>query len=104
MLALDGHTALQAGEIDLAIFTYAVDDYVRESGFVPTLLESGRIGIATEVVKGAKETICRHKPKLILLDYPHTEAIALIKQWVPEYQVYYSECGRGSYGVFFLQI
>lgn len=104
VLALDGHSALQAGEIDLAIFTYAVDDYVRESGFVPTLLESGRIGIATEVVKGAKETICRHKPKLILLDYPNTDAIALAKQWVPEYKVHYSECGRGSYGVFFLQV
>ncbi len=82
----------------------AVDDYVRESGFVPTLIESGRIGIATEVVKGAKATIVQHKPKLILLDYPDTAAISMIKAWVPEYQVYYSECGRGNYGVFFLSI
>jgi len=104
VLALKAGEAIKPGEIDMAIFVYAVDDYVRESGFVPTLIESGRIGIATEVVKGAKETIIHHKPKLILLDYPDTSAISLIKQWVPDYQVYYSECGRGNYGVFFLCI
>ncbi|GHG69333.1 hypothetical protein GCM10010919_19200 [Alishewanella longhuensis] len=104
VLALDSGRVVKPGEIDMAIFTYAVDDYVRESGFVPSLLESGRIGIATEVVKGAKDTIIRHRPKMILLDYPDTEAIALIKQWVPDYKVYYSECGRESYGVFFLSV
>ncbi|MBU1308403.1 MAG: hypothetical protein KKE30_02575 [Gammaproteobacteria bacterium] len=104
VLVLNAGEAIKPGEIDMAIFVYAVDDYVRESGFMPTLIESGRIGIATEVVKGAKETIIQHKPKLILLDYPDTAAISLIKQWVPDYQVYYSECGRGNYGVFFLCI
>lgn len=104
VLALDSGSVVKPSEIDMAIFTYAVDDYVRESGFVPSLIESGRIGIATEVVKGAKDTIIRHQPKMILLDYPDTAAIALIKQWVPDYKVYYSECGRESYGVFFLSV
>jgi hypothetical protein len=104
VLALNAGEVIKPGDIDMAIFVYAVDDYVRESGFVPTLIESGRIGIATEVVKGAKATIVQHKPKLILLDYPDTAAISMIKAWVPEYQVYYSECGRGNYGVFFLSI
>lgn len=104
VLALKAGEAIKPGDIDMAIFVYAVDDYVKESGFVPTLIESGRIGIATEVVKGAKATITEYRPKLILLDYPDTTAISLIKQWVPDYKVYYSECGRGDYGVFFLCI
>ncbi len=104
VLPLDAGGPIKPAAIDMAIFAYAVDDYVRESGFVPSLIESGRIGIGTEVVKGAKATIIRHKPKLILLDYPDTAAIGLIMLWVPEYKVYYSECGRGSYGVFFLSV
>ncbi|KKL01552.1 hypothetical protein EIK76_03710 [Rheinheimera mesophila] len=101
VLALDEQHPLKPGEIDLAIFTYSVDDYIKESGFVPTLIESGRIGIAYDVVTGARQTIETYKPKLIILDYPDSKVPALLKQWVPDYKIYYSECGRVNYGVFF---
>jgi len=104
VLELTADKTFKPGEIDMAIFTYAVDDYVAETGFIPTLIESGRIGIATEVVKGAQNTIMEYKPKLILLDYPDSDSIQLIHSWVPEYKIYYSECGRQRYGVFFLTL
>ncbi|GAB58434.1 hypothetical protein [Rheinheimera nanhaiensis] len=104
VLELTADKTVKPGDIDMAIFTYAVDDYVAETGFIPTLIESGRIGIATEVIKGARQTIIEYKPKLILLDYPDSDSVRLINAWVPEYKIYYSECGRQRYGVFFLTL
>jgi hypothetical protein len=104
VLALDEQKPIKPGEIDLAIFAYSLDDYIKESGFVPTLIESGRIGIAYDVVVGARQTIQESKPKLILLDFPDSKVPALLKQWVPDYKVFYSECGRVTYGVFFFTL
>ncbi len=112
----DGHTGggdivtVQPGqkirkqELDMAIYTYSLDHYVQNTRFAPSLIESGRIGIATEVVKGAEQTIKQHKPKLILLDYPHSLAPSLIKAMVPEYKLYYTESNRINYGVFLAQV
>lgn len=112
----DGHTGggdvvelkpnqkVRKQQLDLAIYAYSIDDYVTQSGFAPTLLESGRIGIATAVIKGATETIKKYKPKLILLDFPYSDVPSMLKQLVPEYKIYYSECSRINYGAFFAEI
>lgn len=90
--------------LDLAIYAYSVDDYLKMTGFTPSLIESGRIGIAEHVVAGASEYIKVNKPKLILLDYPQSNTPALLKALVPEYKIYYSECHRINYGTFFATI
>jgi hypothetical protein len=112
----DGHTGggdivatipgekIRKQELDMAIYTYTLDQYVSQTGFIPSLIESGRIGIATEVVKGAAEVITQYKPKLILLDFPYSDAPALIKSMVPEYKLYYTESNRINYGVFLAQV
>jgi len=87
--------------LDMAIYAYALDDYIEMTGFKPTLIESGRIGIATEVIKGAENYIKKNKPKLILLDFPYSDTPAILKALVPEYKIYYSECNRINYGAFF---
>lgn len=95
---------MSALSLDLAIYAYSVDDYLSMTGFLPTLIESGRIGIATDVIAGAKNYIQQYKPKLILLDYPQSNTPAMLKTLVPEYKIYYSECNRINYGTFFATI
>lgn len=90
--------------IDTAQYVYSIDDYVEKTGFLPTLIESGRIGVSLQVLRGGKETIQKHRPKLILVDYPHSESAAYIKELVPDYEIYYSECGRREFGAFFASL
>ncbi len=95
---------LTASNLDMAIYAYTVDDYVGQSGFKPTVIESGRIGIAEQVIKGAEQTIKSLKPDLILLDFPHSNTPSLIKAIEPSYRIYYSEANRINYGVFFASV
>lgn len=73
---------------------YRLDDYLATQHFSPTLIECGRPGLAEHIVAGAEHTIKTCKPKLILVDSPGCEWLSLVKQWVPEYKVYYTEAGR----------
>lgn len=73
---------------------YRLDDYLATQHFKPTLIECGRPGLAQHIVKGAEHTIKTLKPKLILVDSPGCNWLSLVKQWVPEYQVFYTEAGR----------
>lgn len=90
--------------VDLAIYAYSIDDYVKQTGFIPTLIENGRIGITPQVLDGARDTIAKHKPKLILLDFVHSDSVKMLKELVPEYRVFYSESGRWKYGVYFATV
>ena len=80
--------------VDLAIYADSIDDYVEQSGFIPTFIENGRIGIAPQVLDGVRRTIARHNPKLILPDFVHTDCVKTLKELVPEYKVYCGESRR----------
>ncbi len=57
-----------------------------------TFLKADIEGFELDMLKGAKETICRNKPKMAITSYhPQNEAeeiISLVKSYVPEYNVY----------------
>lgn len=84
--------------------SYSLDDYLTTQHFTPTLIECGRPGLAGQIVAGAEQTIKRLKPKLILVDSPLCSWLAVVKQWVPEYQVFYTEAGRNKAAAFLLTL
>jgi len=91
-------------EVNNAHQSYRLDDYLTTQHFKPTLIECGRPGLAKHIVLGAEQTIKMLKPKLILVDAPCCDWLSLVKQWVPEYKVYYTEAGRKKAGAFLLTI
>ena len=83
---------------------YRLDDYLAKQHFTPTLIECGRQGFASDIIAGAEQTIKSLKPKLILVDSPWNDWLALVKQWVPQYKVYYTEAGRRNAAAFLLTL
>ena len=101
IISLDEDNVGERAGINAAQYAYSVDDYVTLTGFVPSLIESGKIGDAMRVLQSGQKTITEHKPKLILIGSPHSEIAKFINHLVPSYQIYYSECGRREFGAFF---
>ena len=93
-----------ADEIGAVHQAYRLDDYLASQQFRPTLIECGRPGIASHIIRGAEQTIKSAKPKLLLVDSPWTDWLGLVKQWVPEYKVYYHEAGRRKAAAFLLTL
>lgn len=91
-------------EVMQAVYAHTIDQYVQQTGFLPTLIDCTRQGLATNILDGAKDTIKKHKPKLILADSPYSSVASLIKELSDDYQIYYSECGKRRAGVFFAKV
>ncbi|WP_233008753.1 class I SAM-dependent methyltransferase [Rheinheimera faecalis] len=87
-----------------AYYAYKLDDYLACQNFRPSLIECGRPGLAYAIIQGAKRTIQQLKPRLILVDSPSCSWLHDVKKWVPEYRVFYSECGRRKSGAFLLTL
>jgi hypothetical protein len=87
-----------------AYYAYKLDDYLACQNFRPSLIECGRPGLAYAIIQGAKRTIQQFKPRLILVDSPSCSWLQDVKKWVPEYRVFYSECGRRKSGAFLLTL
>jgi hypothetical protein len=87
-----------------AAFSYTIDDYLKQSPFQPTFIECARPGMASHILDGAINTIRNHGPKLLLAASPYSDIAKRIKQINPDYQLFYSESGMRSIGVFFAKI
>jgi hypothetical protein len=87
-----------------AVFSYRIDDYLKQKSFEPTFIECTRPGMAEHILNGALHTIEKHKPKLLLTASPYSDIAKRIKQINTKYQIFYSESGMRSLGIFFAKI
>lgn len=68
------HQAAKESEAQSSVATISIDDITRETGQVPTFIKIDVEGAEREAMEGARETLRRHKPVLIVEHNDETAA------------------------------